>query len=189
MTVGLERIFGRRKPMQPIDQALHEVRSLHEQVTRSPAPEIAPPAFLPFPPGIDPVACALDEVSRLKRLVEQSHTTAAPAARWMPRANVYAGESGMTFVVELPGVDKDALELTVSGGELLVRGHRTPSASAGALQPLVMEQPWGAFERRFPLPTWCSPESIEARCSGGLLEIRVTRAEDGTQGEFRIEIS
>jgi HSP20 family protein len=175
--------------MQPIEQALHEVRSLHEQVTRSPAPEIAPPAFLPFPPGMDPVACALDEVSRLKRLVEQAQAPVMSTARWMPRANVYAGESGMTYVVELPGVEKDALEVTVSGGELLVRGHRAPATTAGALQPLMMEQPWGPFERRFPLPTWCSPESIEASCAGGLLEVRVSRAEEGTQGEFRIEIS
>ena len=66
--------------MQPIEQALIEIRALHEQLTRSPAPEIGPQAFLPFPPGQDPVAFAIEEVSRLKSLVESSRSgpTEAP---------------------------------------------------------------------------------------------------------------
>jgi HSP20 family protein len=177
--------------MQPIEQALKEIRMIHEQLTRTPAPEIGPHSFLPFPAGQDPVAFAIDEVSRLKQLIEQTQAarrTEPTAAQWMPRASVFAGEASVSFSVELPGVAKEDVSVTVATGELVVRGHRNPVTTEGGLKPLMVEQPWGAFERRFPLPVWAASEQITARYALGVLEIVLTRGADATAGEFRVEI-
>lgn len=178
--------------MQSIEQALQEVRALHEQVTRTRAPEIGPQAFLPFPLGQDPVAYAIEEVSQLKQLVQSRRAGAAPSMhpqpQWVPRASVYAGESVVSFLVELPGVAKEDVSITVCSGELTVRGERKPVTIDGELRPVVIEQAWGAFERRFPLPSWAAPETITARYAQGVLEIHVSRDEDDAPGEFRVEI-
>jgi len=177
--------------MQPIEQALKEVRALHEQLTQAPAPEIGPHSFLPFPAGQDPVAYAIDEVTRLKQFVEQTQTKRqedSQTAQWMPRASVFAGESSVSLMVELPGVDKADVAITVCSGELTVRGQRKPTTTENGLQPVMVEQPWGAFERRFPLPAWANSDHIKASYSLGVLKIVVTRGADAVAGEFRVEI-
>ena len=58
--------------MEPIEQALEEIRALHEQLTNQPAPEITPQMFQPFPPGIDPVSYAIQEVVQLRQAVQRT---------------------------------------------------------------------------------------------------------------------
>lgn len=177
--------------MQSIEQALEDVRALHEAVTRSPAPEIAPQAFLPIPPGHDPVAFAIEEVTQLKQMLQDPATTAPGAAqtRWIPRTNIYADESRLSFIVELPGVAKDGLSVTVSAGELVIRGSRGPIGLSNGLKPVLVEQACGNFERRFPVPAWCTSEAITARYNQGLLEIVLSQPQGNGSGEFSVEIA
>jgi len=177
--------------MQPIEQALKELRTLHEQLNNAPAPEFGPHAFIPFPAGPDPVAYAIDEVAHLKRLLDELETTPRSepqAAQWSPRASVFAGENSVTIAVELPGVAKEDVAVTASSGELTIRGERKPVSMKDGLQPLIVEQPFGAFERRFPMPAWASCERISARYTLGVLEIALTRGADTAAGEFSVEI-
>jgi HSP20 family protein len=174
--------------MRPIERTLEEIRALHEQLTRSLGPEAEPSESLPA--DVDPVAYALSEVSRLRETVER--TCAADRSEqpvpWVPRASVYAGEAGSKIVLEIPGVARTDVSVTVTGGELVVCGERRPPAVEDGLKPIVVEQARGPFERRFPIPSWCTPESISARCAHGLLEIRMTRAGERSPVEFEIEI-
>ena len=55
-----------------------EVKGLHETVLGRPAPEIVPPAFVPFPVGVDPREHALLEVQRID--------SSQPLPRWQPDA-------------------------------------------------------------------------------------------------------
>ena len=177
--------------MQPIEQALKELRTLHEQLYNAPAPEIGPHAFAPFPAGPDPVAYALEEVAHLKRLLQELETAPqqeGQPVQWTPRASIFAGDSNVTIAVELPGVAKEDVAVTAGSGELTVRGERKPFSVKQGSQPLMVEQTWGAFERRFPLPAWASSERITARYTLGVLEIDLTRGADTAAGEFRVEI-
>lgn len=180
--------------MQTIDQAFQEICKLHETLVQSPVPEIGPQAFLPFPPGVDPMAFAIEEVAQLKRMFEgaqQSHAQSQQQqeqVNWVPRANVHASETSLVLHVELPGVSKEDVSVTVSSGELIVRGQRKAPSTDSAMKPMFVEQAWGAFERRFPCPPWCDPEKIHAKYSHGVLEIQLTRLDERNRGEFRVEI-
>jgi len=176
--------------MQTIEQALKDICQLHERLVKAPAPEIGPQAFLPFPPGIDPVAYAIEEVSQLQKFFEsQSATPVAPTAAWVPRVDIHACDAEVFATVEIPGVAKENVSVTFAGGELIVRGQRDSVSPEGDLKPVFLELPWGTFERRLPVPSWCNPEKITARYTHGVLEIRISRGEEGTSTEFRVEIS
>jgi len=175
--------------MQTIDQAFEELRSLHQQLNHSPVPEIGPQAFLPFPPGQDPVSFAIEEVAQLKRLVEnlrQGRPNTPPA--WVPPASVYANESTLVITVELAGVRREDVSVTAVSGQLVVQGQRRPPVPDGELQPMFVEQAWGPFERCFALPAWCDPDRIEANYDQGVLEIRASRSAEGS-GPFQVKIS
>jgi len=174
--------------MRPIERALEQVRALHDEIERLGQPEVASEVSA-LPPGVDPVAYALQEVARLRLAVEQNRGVSGtiPEAPWIPAASVYAGDDHSEIVLELPGVGKDDLSVRVIGRELVVRGERRPPMSHGRLEPILLEQSWGAFERRFPLPSWCTSESVSARCALGLLQIRMTGGRS-TKSEVQIDI-
>ena len=175
--------------MQSIDQALEELRTLHQQLNKTPPPEIGPQAFLPFPPGQNPVSFAIGEVSELKRMVENfQHGTQSRPPAWIPPASIYANDSNVVVTVELPGVSREGLTVTAVSEQLVVQGQRHPPARSGDLQPMFIEQIWGPFERRFALPPWCDPDQIEANFEHGVLEIRMSRKVDGS-GPFQVKIS
>ncbi len=174
--------------MEKLDQALKEVQSLHERVAQAPAPPVGPQAFLPFPPGVDPVAFAVHEVEQLRQLVE-AHATRDPRPLWTPRASVFAGEQQIRYSVEISGVAKDDVTVTVHGGELVVRGERRPSGDESGLRPMLVEQTWGPFERRFPIPAWVSgSRGIEARCANGMLEIDISRHQDSVSEPVQVKV-
>jgi HSP20 family protein len=176
--------------MPPIEQALEEIRALHEQITRSLGPDAALQSVQPPPAGRDPVARMLQEVARLRQAVERTcaaNQSEEPVA-WVPRASIYGGEAGSKIVLEIPGVTRQDVSIIVTGSELVVRGKREPSDAECGLKPIVVEQFWGAFERRFPVPAWSTPESISARCTHGLLEITLARGGESTPVEFQVEI-
>lgn len=179
--------------MQTIEQAYKEICRLHEQLTQAPAPEIGPQSFFPFPPGVDPVAFALEEVAQLKQMFEGAQAARQQPTQeqvsWIPRASVFASDSSFLYQVEIPGVMKEDVSVVMASGELVVRGQRRQPAADASLKPVCVEQPWGNFERRFPAPPWCNPEKIHAKYSHGLLEISLTRQEGGSFGEFRVEIA
>ena len=171
---------------QTIDQALEEVRALHEKVVGVPASLPEPAQCLPFPPGVDPVRFAVDEVDQLRRLVEMTGA-AQPRVAWIPRADLFAAPDGVLVRMEIPGVRREDLEVFTVGNELVVRGERRPPVD-DRHRPLAVELPWGHFERRVLLPESSRGDAIDARCHDGILEIRIRSKVAGGAREQRIEI-
>lgn len=99
------------------------------------------------------------------RLVAQRHG-------FRPRVDVYLTEDPMalTVVAELPGVDPDTVDLSVSDGVLVIRGTR-PRPGQGSAAYRHMELDHGPFERRLRLDQRVDAERIDAEYEHGLLRI------------------
>ncbi|MCS7192564.1 MAG: Hsp20/alpha crystallin family protein [Armatimonadetes bacterium] len=96
-------------------------------------------------------------------------------SHWEPPVDVCENEEAYYIVVDVAGVDKQDLEVEYHpNGSLVVRGLRRPP-SMGAVQCLILEIPYGTFERRIKLPSSVDPESITAEYQLGLLIIRVPK--------------
>jgi HSP20 family protein len=70
---------------------------------------------------------------------------------WQPAVNAYRCAECIAICVDLAGVDRKRIELTVEPRRLLIRGHRQAPEPDGAkdkaVQVLVMEIDYGPFER------------------------------------------
>jgi HSP20 family protein len=104
----------------------------------------------------------------LRRLTE------LPGA-WAPRADVFEQEGSVVFKAELPGVPKEAIEVTVEDGDLVVRGERKAEEKIEEKDYYRMERTYGSFYRRLPLPEGAKTEEIEATFKDGVLEVRVPK--------------
>lgn len=173
--------------MQPVMQALDEVKELFETVIGQPAPEISPQQYAAFPPGTDPREHVLQEVDYLKQLSRQVAESRLPP-RWVPRADAALTKDDFVLQVEVPGVRREDVKVSVVGGECIIRGERKRDPTT-PWQPLAMECPIGAFERRCQLPAGAKLDAIAARCADGILEIKVPIDVPTQPGEAKIEVS
>jgi len=92
-----------------------------------------------------------------------------PAVDFVETADEYRIE------VELPGVDKKDLEVSVAGGVLAIKGAKKAEAEAGKLRVFRKETWAGSFARTLSLPEDADAEKVEASLKDGLLEIRVAK--------------
>jgi HSP20 family protein len=158
--------------MKTFDQAFEEVKGLFDSVIGQPAPEISPESFAAFPTGVDPLQHALFEVECVKQLCERVRR-APRAISWMPAADCFATPETLVVRLEVPGVSREDLKVSVAEEELIVSGERKPPLMSPELRPVSLERAWGAFERRFPLPTRSQSQGIEAKYADGILEVRI----------------
>jgi len=107
----------------------------------------------------------------------------SPAESWSPPVNLYETEAAYEVCVDLAGVDRDAIDLTVSGNHLQLRGKRPiPTPRVGANPPRlrihVMEIDHGNFHREVELPPDADGARITAEYREGMLWIEIPRKAD-----------
>ena len=86
---------------------------------------------------------------------------------------------GDDFVVEfdLPGVDPDAIELSVERNVLTVRAERRPSRREENVEMQVSERPLGVYSRQLFLGDTLDTDRIAADYAAGVLTLRIPVAE------------
>jgi HSP20 family protein len=94
---------------------------------------------------------------------------------WQPAINAYRCEKCVRICVDLAGVDRSLIDLTITDGRLSIRGVRDvpePSGEAKhAMQMMAMEIDYGPFEREVQLPHEIDIDKVSAEQENGLLWI------------------
>ena len=107
-------------------------------------------------------------------------------SHWVPNTDVYVTEDALVIKVELAGMRKEDLELTVEGNRLTINGHRPDGCRAPKCKFLVMEISYGSFQSVIELPPGYDLSQAKAAYQNGFLRIDVPRAQ--TAGKKRISL-
>ena len=132
---------------------------------------------------------------RMNRLFEdatqrRTHTDGAASdeferADWTPASDIYETESGYLIAMDLPGIDRDALEIDVDENRLVVKGVRPISES----KQHRTERPRGKFLRTFSVPASVDQGKIGAEYRDGVLQIRLPKRTEQKAKRIDIKIS
>jgi len=95
----------------------------------------------------------LDQAERLHRRFFRLDTSRTTRPAWEPPVDMYENERELVIVVAMPGVPAERVEVINEPGALVVRGERPLPFSGRPLAVRNLEIPYGAFERRIPLPS------------------------------------
>ena len=98
---------------------------------------------------------------------------------WMPTFDLAERADEYVLIVELPGVEPDAVDLSVEKNVLMVRGVKRPSFSTGPNRDTrvhALERNSGPFARALRLPEHVESERIQASFTNGTLEIRIPKS-------------
>ena len=107
-------------------------------------------------------------------------------ADWTPASDVVQRENEFVILLDLPGIDRDALDVSVSDGRLVVRGER---AAEEGVKPHRGGRPAGRFLARFgPLPKTVDQSRIAADYKDGVLRLSLPKREPEQAGRIKIEI-
>jgi HSP20 family protein len=98
---------------------------------------------------------------------------------WRPDTDVRESSGAIEIVVDLAGVDEDAIELQLFDDALVVEGERhLPACEEGVVFHAAGVRQ-GPFRLELPLPKPVDPSAVDARYERGLLRIVLRKQEIG----------
>ena len=130
------------------------------------------------------VAHEMDEM--FDRFVKQEPTNWGRV--WRPNTDVFESQNEMIVLVELAGVKKEEVQLTLEGNILRLVGERTLYREKADMTYRNMEVSFGAFERNIHLNASVEPGSIQAFYRDGFLEIKIQKRAQEKAESQTIEI-
>jgi HSP20 family protein len=105
----------------------------------------------------------------------QARIQGGSANAWQPLVDIFERRDAILVVVEVPGADKDSLEVVVESGALKIAGYRPKQLPDGTEHVHQMEIQYGPFARVLRLPEGVDVDRIEAKYEGGHLTIEIPR--------------
>jgi HSP20 family protein len=99
------------------------------------------------------------------------------AAAWAPAVDVKEEHGAYVVRADVPGVDPKDIALDMENGVLTLRGERKSEVKEEKENYHRIERVTGAFYRRFTLPDTADAESISAKYTNGVLEVRIPKQE------------
>jgi HSP20 family protein len=121
-----------------------------------------------------------------KRELEEKQESTIPARVFLPTADIYEDEDALSVVLEMPGVDKSNVEVSIEDGLLRV-GGRLDFAKYQDLQPLYTEYNIGNYSRSFSLSDKIDQNKIAAEMKDGVLSLKLPKVKEAKPRTIQIK--
>lgn len=105
---------------------------------------------------------------------------------WNPKVDVYDKDNHIILKAELPGVDKEHIEVDVKDRVLTLKGERFLDNEVKEDNYFRRERSFGKFERRFILPVSVNAEDIKAAYKDGLLKVEIPKPMDAKPKQITV---
>jgi HSP20 family molecular chaperone IbpA len=132
------------------------------------------------------MAAAQELQVRKKREVEKKEEATIPARVFIPTADIYETPSELKVVLEMPGIEKNNVEISLEDGVLHVEGRLDLSKYQG-LQPLYTEYNVGHYARSFQLSGKIDQSKIAAEMKDGVLSLTLPKVEEAKPRTIRVK--
>ncbi len=94
----------------------------------------------------------------------------------VPEVDVFENETGITLLVDMPGVSRDRMEVNVDGEGLSISGNMSIPVPDG-MKPLYADVHAHRYQRNFTLSHELDMDSIDANLKNGVLTLRIPKRE------------
>ena len=124
------------------------------------------------------------EVQEKKELVSKEEKT-VPARYYVPTTDIFETDDALTVVMEIPGVERQALEVDIENDVLRVDA-RIDFSKYEELEPLYTEYNVGHFTRSFTLSNNIDQQQISAQLDDGVLTLTLKKAKEAVPRRIAI---
>jgi len=124
--------------------------------------------------------------------LEQQLSQQLHGAERIPAAEVHETAEAYAVVLELPGVDKDAINVQATERTLVIsaerRNPRPQDAEPAEAAALLSEFRYGTWSRSFRFPQAIEHEQLQARYKDGLLTVTAPKAQKVSTVTVQVEV-
>ena len=111
-----------------------------------------------------------------KREVEKKQEATIPARVFLPVTDIFETDQSLTVILEMPGVEKDNVDVKVENDVLTIDGWIDFSRYEG-LQPVYTEYNIGNYARSFQLSSKIDQDRISAELRDGVMTLVLPKSE------------
>jgi HSP20 family protein len=109
---------------------------------------------------------------------------------WLPAVDIYStSDHELVFKVEIPGMNKDDLDITVENFTLTIRGEKKSEQAVKDEQFHRVERSYGTFTRSFALPNTVDPGRVEATYKDGVLSVKLPLREEAKPKQIKVNVA
>lgn len=105
---------------------------------------------------------------------------------FVPSIDISETEDQFQISAELPGMNKDDIDISLENGRLAISGERSFKNEENGKKYHRVETKYGSFERSFQLPDNVDEESISATYENGLLNVTIQKSESKVKKQIEI---
>lgn len=107
---------------------------------------------------------------------------------WAPVLDMHETEDDLILSFELPGVTEKDISLSIAGDLLTLKGERVFNRDPKDDSYRHVERAYGKFERSVQLPTAIEASKVKATYRDGVLEVRLSKAEEVKPKDIKIDV-
>lgn len=106
---------------------------------------------------------------------------------WTPAMDVYQNNDNVVAMIELPGMKKEDIEISLHDGVLTIAGERKTETVEGENAERT-ERFVGKFRRSVTLPTRVDANKVSASYKDGILTVTLPKAEDAKPKQIHVNV-
>ncbi len=106
---------------------------------------------------------------------------------WSPAIDIVETADSYEVRVELAGVEADAVDVSVDGDVLTIRGDKQLEQAQDSETWTLRERAHGSFRRSFNLPAAVEADKIVAETNNGVLTVRIPKAEEAKPQQIEVK--
>ncbi len=107
---------------------------------------------------------------------------------WTPALDLYQNDDKVVATIELPGMRKEEIEISLHDGTLTIGGERKVEGANGDNKAERSERFTGKFRRSISLPTRVDSGKVSASYRDGILTVTLPKAEEAKPKQIQVNV-
>ena len=129
------------------------------------------------------------EMSRLwDRFFKEAPGVGAFPEEWLPSVDISETEDKLLVKAELPGLEADDVNVSISGDLLTIKGEKKKEKEEKDEHHHYIERYAGSFQRSFRLPVNIQADKVIAEFDKGVLKVTLPKVEEAKKKDIKIKV-
>ena len=107
--------------------------------------------------------------------------------RLLPSVDISEGKKNITVKAEIPGVEANDIDISLSGKLLTIKGEKKQEKEEKNENYHRMDRSYGYFNRTIELPAEVDPEKVDASYKKGVLKIELKKTRESETKKIEIK--
>ena len=105
-----------------------------------------------------------------------------------PAVDLYEDKDDIVVKAELPGINKENIELNLTNNILTIKGEKKKGEEVKEENYYKCERSYSSFLRTLELPKGIHAEKVKAAFKNGILEVRLPKTEEAKKKEIKVKV-